>query len=831
MTRINHTQGPSTDYNKTLEAIAKNCAQQDSTIVSQVTQYEQLKMDQEALKALLVSFDQKANQQYRELIQRLEQFELERQTVPFPESSFIQEQPKASMHSENQVIAQAVVHGDSGVPIFTGIRQSWAVRMVLGIRELLDQILIKEALFTEEERGDLLAIRLDAAALQDKQEQLSAEDVRSLLSLSKDVMKVLQRASLTSTQKLEWFQFLAQLFGTEEDLAQSFARVRLDNFHTILTTIKELLTEETFGIFQDVDAEISSIKRSSEDFLSQEHLEAIARVGGHLSSKIVESDLKASYKVDLCQRIASMYQEQVDAVQAYQDLEQEALLVNSWQHNHFIQVISLVASLLQVLSPTSEEERILLNPAMMVTLLPTVRSIGFRFSSLTADQQQMINTAVSSLQHQQVDEYLGVLWAHLILINCQNPETGLLEGVEESFAEALSGLSQTFVLTAKMQEILQTCAQHGQVTLTNGETYSLFRYNDRGEAVCDEMVLGDSFHRVLETMLTVALSQAEVFKQEREGFLLTADSEKSVLHKRVVQGELKSQFLTNLQADLNAGKTVAQTKGVEASPLPSAVASVLIDHYMPKEVGFLEAVSAKLYYGNKGSSIGNTILEAISAYVNSATHFGFANYIGQPPAAGKTGPNIFAGSVDGAKEKLEEEKKQVEEFLKITDEAKTVVAKQKDLVTADARLSEEQKTKLKDELSRYTDILNAISTALSSLKTHLAPLTVAAVNGVAGVFEVKNGKAGPNNTNWRLFLQTLEDTVVSGEVGDAVNIGMFQLQALVHSNQQAYADMGQNFQLELQMHLTSMQQEWMVVATSLQLLNQIYLGLARNLAR
>lgn len=160
-----------------------------------------------------------------------------------------------------------------------------------------------------------------------------------------------------------------------------------------------------------------------------------------------------------------------------------------------------------------------------------------------------------------------------------------------------------------------------------------------------------------------------------------------------------------------------------------------------------------------------------------------------------------------------------------------MVAKQKDLVDADARLSAEQKTKLTDELSRYTDILTAISTALTSLKTHLKPLTVEAVSGVAGVFAVKNGIDGPDKTNWRLVLQTLEDTVVSGEVGDAVNIGMFQMQALVHSNQQAYADMGQNFQLELQMHLTSMQQEWMVVATSLQLLNQIYLGLARNLAR
>lgn len=160
-----------------------------------------------------------------------------------------------------------------------------------------------------------------------------------------------------------------------------------------------------------------------------------------------------------------------------------------------------------------------------------------------------------------------------------------------------------------------------------------------------------------------------------------------------------------------------------------------------------------------------------------------------------------------------------------------MVTNQQNLVTADTRLSAEQKAKLTEELTRYTDILNAISTALTSLKTHLAPLTVEAVSGVAGVFAVKNGIPGTDKTDWRLVLQTLEDTVVSGEVGDAVNIGMFQLQALVHSNQQAYADMGQNFQLELQMHLTSMQQEWMVVATSLQLLNQIYLGLARNLAR
>lgn len=831
MTRINYTTGASTDYNSTLEAIAKKIGQASSSekVIAQVTQYEQLKIEQEALKSLLVSFDQKANQQYRSLLQRLEQFELDRQTEGSPQNSHIQEQPLSSTQAENQVVA--VVNADSNTPAFTGIKQSWAVRLVQGMRELLEQILVEESLFTEEEKGDLLAVRMDAASLQDKKENLSSEDIRSLFLLSKDVVSVLQRASVSSTQKLTWMQSLSQVFGTEETLAQSFARMRLDNFQVILSAIKERLPADKFLAFQDIASEISSIQQSGKEFLSQEHIEAIARVGGHISSQIIESDLKASYKVDLCQRIAAMYQEQVDAVQAYHGLEQEALLVNSWQSSHFVQVIALVASLMQMLSPTSEEERILLNPAMMVSVLPTVQAIGFRFDSLTAEQQQMVNDALSSLHHQKMDEYLGVLWTHLLLVNCQNQETGVLEGVEESLEEALNGLSPTFILTAKMREIVQECAQNGHVTLTNGERYALFSYNEVGATICDELALGDSFHQVLGTILAVALSKAEVFEQERERFILAADMEKNVLHQHIAQREMKSQFLSKMQADLDAGKTFAQTKSVEASPLPSAVASVLIDHYMPKEVRFLKAISDRLYYGNMGSTIGNTVLETISPYVNSATYFGFANYIGQPPATGKTGPNIFAGSVDSAKEKLEEEKQQVDSFLEITANAKTVVNNQKTLVAADARLSAEQKKKISDELTQYTSILDAISNALSSLKTNLAPLSIEAVSGVDGVFEVRNGLNGADGTNWRLVLQTLEDTVVSGEVGSPVNIGMFQMQALVHSNQQAYADMGQNFQLELQMHLTTMQQEWMVVATSLQLLNQIYLGLARSLIR
>ena len=230
-----------------------------------------------------------------------------------------------------------------------------------------------------------------------------------------------------------------------------------------------------------------------------------------------------------------------------------------------------------------------------------------------------------------------------------------------------------------------------------------------------------------------------------------------------------------------------------------------------------------------GSSVGNAVLDAISQYVNAATYFTFASYVGQQPAVGvgssssADNKDVFPGSAESALSKLNTEREKAAAYLKSTQDALVVIGEQVDRVNADDKITNEQRTRILDTLENYKDNLNSISGSLVLLQNYLSPLSVTE-GTVAGTFKVTGGQ-----DQWQSRLEILEDALISGLPGNAIGGGMFPVQALVQSDQQSYADMGQNYQLELQMHLTSMQQEWTVVATSLQLLNQMYLSLARSL--
>lgn len=274
-----------------------------------------------------------------------------------------------------------------------------------------------------------------------------------------------------------------------------------------------------------------------------------------------------------------------------------------------------------------------------------------------------------------------------------------------------------------------------------------------------------------------------------------------------------------------------QAQGLRAMALPSSVATVLVERFMPQEVDFLAQTKDLLYYSNLGSSVGTTIISAISQFVNGATYFNFASYVGQEsaisldPNAGAKQPH-FSDSAESATKKLNSERAQAAAYLINTQNAIQVIKDQTARVNADTVLSNEQRMRILDKLQKYSDNLNSIESSLVLLLNFLSPLKIGTIQGLPGTFTVTGGQA-----QWQERLNIVEDQLVSGSVGDAIQGGLFPLQALVQSDQQAFADMGQSYQLELQMRLTSMQQEWTVVATSLQLLNQIYLNLSRSLMK
>ncbi|MBI3900790.1 MAG: hypothetical protein HY324_01405, partial [Chlamydiia bacterium] len=68
-----------------------------------------------------------------------------------------------------------------------------------------------------------------------------------------------------------------------------------------------------------------------------------------------------------------------------------------------------------------------------------------------------------------------------------------------------------------------------------------------------------------------------------------------------------------------------------------------------------------------------------------------------------------------------------------------------------------------------------------------------------------------------------ENYVINGQPGQLYPGGMVNCQAEAQSFQQNCSDQSQTQQMSLQMVMTEVQQEWTVVSTAIQILNQCYM--------
>ncbi|EQM63051.1 hypothetical protein H359_0080 [Chlamydia ibidis 10-1398/6] len=734
------------------------------------------------------------------------------------------------------------------------------------------------------------AIQTEINRLVNAGTQLSNPDFDVLYGLPSTIFTAVQRATaIPGGKKTEYINELAKQYGNEETLVQVFADGRVEGLQDILNVVLSKLSEEDSSIFADLITELDELRTQTENF-DEAGLARIKQAGETLTNLINESALSKNDKVAFVQKIVALYEDQVAAVQSFRIVMEATVFVNQHQEAVFAQISNLVASLMGTFAPidlgavASE-----ISSASISAALQAARAINSRFTDLTEAQQNLVNTAMRQLETFNADKYLGAVWAYFVASTVlANKPTATMQEVGAAItAESKEMTGSTFALASSMESAMK------KIVETSGKFYPAQVARIAETAAEEERALaleapvdGASENRVVKTeefytiysqisqaaklvpapdtsaiaaynattrmgaVATVAINyillnfgdtgflpnisqaakaQAEPTARAYFQFRSQSQVEFQKLGNAVEQAQNESNQFSSFKDSLYSEQLFAQAGETRVLPLPSAVASVLIDRYMPKEVDFLTKIYQQLYYSNIGSSVGNAMIEAISKYVNAATYFNFGSYVGQQPAVGAGAlpsdgqGDMFPGNADSARAKLNTEREQAALYLQYTQNAEKVLEEQLAKITADSKLTNEQRTQIIDNLNNYRDNLNSISGALVLLQNYLAPLGV--TNGdVAGTFKVTGGSA-----QWQARLEILEDALVSGLSGSAISGGMFPLQAMVQSDQQSYADMGQNYQLELQMHLTSMQQEWTVVSTSLQVLNQIYLSLARSL--
>ncbi|MCH9626863.1 MAG: hypothetical protein S4CHLAM2_04940 [Chlamydiales bacterium] len=267
----------------------------------------------------------------------------------------------------------------------------------------------------------------------------------------------------------------------------------------------------------------------------------------------------------------------------------------------------------------------------------------------------------------------------------------------------------------------------------------------------------------------------------------------------------------------------AVAKKAASGALPNQFQHAILNKYMPSQEKYLMELAELLMFDNMGAQIGNALLSHITDFSGAASNYDFSNSLH------KDGKGQFTGSATEKQNQLSKEISQAEKDQKALGDARQTIKDKVNAIKNNPNLTAAQKKELIDKLNAIDKNLAAAQKNIHTLITQLLGLKITKGS------DSKHCKiSGP--FGWQKKLGQAEDAVINGVTKSGSNKpglteggGLVQIAADVNTFQQTYSDQGQNQQMQLQMRMTEIQQEWTVVSTSLQVLNQMYTSIAQSI--
>lgn len=805
---------------------AFTCMQNVNQLMDGVVHYEKVEVEKFIIQRILQVLDAKSQEEYRKLVSRLSA------PVSTSSSSALVSQ---SMYSAG-VYAPSLAESQSD-PFFNSVKQQWAHQLLKDLSGLMTKIVEKDP-----DTVLLRAIKLAIETLIGQGTELSNEDYDTIYKLPTTIFGALESSSLKGAEITAFVNEMAAFYsdaGIESDKAifNLMGQAKVEALLDMVAILEQTSVsgDENFQLARDLLLGLQSVTVFSEEQFAQ-----IAQANIALGVAISSSDLDRDTKIELSRILVATHEDQVAVLKSYEAAMNAAEIANQHQLTVFTEVTNLVQSLMvtfsaKVLGFSSAAE---IPAESLAGAVQTARAIIFRFDELTTEQQTAVNTAVDALNNttyqgtggtktSHLVEDLGVLFGYLI------SATAIAAKEEVSSAEIMGAINLEKELLAKSSCNLAGYIKTGFDKIQVSDNKGAAQVEDSQSAGTKEIVLftisdgkctlGKDAVTVLQSLMSsisekIASTVASSFltyKAKATELTQTATAEVQKYNQAEETFAAERQVLYARQIDAQAGELLALQ-------LPSAIATVLIKHFMPREMQYLTDLYGDLYYSKLGSDLSTQILGVVANYVNGSTYFDFADYVGHKVGKAKG----FSGDIASAQAKLDSEREQAVKYYEATLEAQNLIEELVLEVKKDVKITDEQRLTLLTSLALYRDNFSSLAAMLNLLKNFLAPLKVEAISGEAGIYNVTGG-----GTNWQTQLEALEDALINGIGGNPVVLGMFPFQSMLQSDQQAFADKGHTDQLDLQRHLTAMQQEWTVVSTSLQLLNQVYLALARSLLK
>ncbi|WP_080140919.1 CT620/CT621 family type III secretion system effector [Chlamydia suis] len=830
MNIFNKINSISKDYTK-IENLFLPTNQKKPLFLNCVMQFQKTEIERNAIQSVLSLLDNDVQDSYEQLISSLSQNTLATTAQPSNNPAAITYDPPSLN------------------PLYNASKQAWAHNVLEDFLAVVNKAI--EAVFL---RPQLPPTTTDTTTafktLQDlealltklvnkaKNGELSTEDFDKFYLLPDEIFAAIQAYPFEGNQKVLFSNQLLAALGEDASIEQVFADIRIEGLQDILNIVQTKLSPEEFASFQELQSLIDSLREYVDPFQT-EGFDTILQTSEALADAIIKTSLPSNEKIELCRNIADLYRDQVLSIKNLDNVLNETIFINARMRSLFTDICSLVEFIMGSFAPIGlNETTIEVTNASIAGSLQAIRAIDARFHELTAEQQTLVNETVKKLNDFKGGDYIGAVWAYFTAATVISSNDSVsMEDVKQALRAQADTVVSSFELAKTLQASMKSivAANCRFITTVDGvpREYTICSVDNSNKVVLNPVLLNFGSRGFLPNITLAANNHAETSARAFFRFRALTQVESAKLESTLQGSEHFLQRITQLRKDLLSYQLLAQSYEIRSLPLPSAVAAVLIDRYMPKEIDYLTQMKADLYYSNLGSSVGNAMIDAISQFVNGATYFNFASFAGQQPMTAMA-TDTFPGSMETAQAKLALEKRQSKLYLEYANKALEEVKTQLARVQNDTVITNEQRLRITDALQGYADNLNAISGSLVLLQIYLNPLSVGVRDGTKpgdngkdpeGTFHVFGGQ-----DQWQARLETLEDALVSGLPSNIISGGLFPVQASVQADQQAFADMGQSYQLEMQMHMTAMQQEWTVVATSLQILNQIYLGLTRKLA-
>ncbi|MFN0065299.1 MAG: CT620/CT621 family type III secretion system effector [Chlamydiales bacterium] len=305
---------------------------------------------------------------------------------------------------------------------------------------------------------------------------------------------------------------------------------------------------------------------------------------------------------------------------------------------------------------------------------------------------------------------------------------------------------------------------------------------------------------------------------------------KEAVYENAVKKMVVYEKMFRAAAEISKGKS----DGYDS--LADMIKNDVLDKYMPNQEAYLQALAQELQFSNYGNSLENTFLTTMLGFAESANNYGLSELM-----HGKS-PGIFSGSASDVNTQINQEISQSNKDLTALSKLKSQVTAARTALQNDKEWDNnpntaQAKQDMLKKLDGYLSQITAAQGQVSKLNTLLKSMTAVAVPGQPTEFFIAQNPAPgspPLPSTWQTDLTSDESQAVNGvTTGTPPNTvttgGLAQFNSIVTGDQQNYQNQSQSQQMDLQMKMTEIQQEWTIVSTVLSLLNQDYMVLAQGI--